>query len=651
MRSAQSLLDELRAVDESASIEAKAGAAVDRSIMETVCAFANEPYLGGGHLLLGVAAAEEPGLDGRDYVVVGVPDPERLQADLVTQCASVFNRPVRPMVAVEQVEGRSVVVVFVPELAPAEKPLYLRSLGLPRGALRRVGPTDQRSGEDDLIALIQGHREETYDGSVIRDADLSDIDPDALRVYRQLRAEANPAAEELTWTDEELLRAVGAIRDDAGSLRPTVAGLLLFGKPMALRRCLPSTRIDYVRLPGREWMSDPDRRFDTVEIRAPLLVAVRRALAAVLDDLPKSFHLPEGSLTRREETVLPLRVIREAIVNAVTHRSYRVHGPMQILRYANRLEVRNPGGSLIAVDRLGEPGSRSRNTRIANVMHDLHLAENKGSGVRIMRELMKARGLMPPVFESQPGADQFVATFLFHHFLDQQDLDWLGALTTEPLTGDQMRALVFVREVGAIDNAVLRTLTGLDTLGASAVLRRLRAEDLLAMKGSGSRTYYVPGKRLTPSETPTPGETHELGADPHQLSADRHQVPADRHQLSADRHQVPADRHQLSADRHQVPADRHQLLVEQLPSDLRRRLPTSGARPRRAVVRALIRDLCAWRPLAGRDLAVLLGGRDTKVLLREHLRPMIAAGDLVHSIPQMPNHPDQKYTVPTPEEP
>ncbi len=53
MRTAEDLLQELTALDESHRIEAKRARQIDRSIMETICAFANEPGLGGGYLLLG----------------------------------------------------------------------------------------------------------------------------------------------------------------------------------------------------------------------------------------------------------------------------------------------------------------------------------------------------------------------------------------------------------------------------------------------------------------------------------------------------------------------------------------------------------------------------------------------------------------------
>jgi ATP-dependent DNA helicase RecG len=616
-RSASSLLEELRAVDESTTIEAKTASRIDRSVLETVCAFANEPGLGGGYLLLGVSASAQVGLFERSFEVVGVPEPDQAQSDLASQCATSFNRPVRPQVTVERLEGRAVLVVFVPELAPTEKPLFLKSLGLPRGAFRRVASTDQEGTDDDLIALYQGHQVDTYDGAVLKDADASDFDPEAIRVYRELRKAANPVAEELTWNDADLLRALGATVVEGGVLRPTVAGLLLFGSAMSLRRCFPMMRVDYVRVPGREWVQDPSHRFDTVEIRAPLILAARRALAAVRDDLPASFSLPEGEAIRSDETILPVRVLREAIVNAVMHRSYRIHGPIQILRYSNRLEVRNPGHSLKAEEQLGEPGSQTRNPRIAAVLHEVHLAETKGSGIRAMRELMVARDLLPPTFESTRRPDQFVATFLFHHFLGESDLAWLRRLTPERLSDEEARALVFVREMGAIDNAAYRAFNRVDTLEASGHLRRLRDLGLLEMKGSGNRTYYVPGAGLLAAASGL------RAVDPHHPAADPHHPAPDPHHPAPDPHHLPAH--------------------------LRDRVAEAGVRPRKAVLRAIVVELCTLRPLSARELAAVLAGRDVKTLVREHLAPLLAEGRLAYTVPDMPNHPDQKYTLPTSE--
>ena len=378
-------------------------------------------------------------------------------------------------------------------------------------------------------------------------------------------------------------------------------------------------RIDYIRVPGRQWVEDPDHRFDTLEIRAPLFTAIRRATNTVRDEMLQSFSLPEGALISEDEPTLPLRVIREAIVNAVMHRSYRIHGAIQIIRYANRLEIRNPGHSIKAEEQLGEPGSQTRNPRIAAVLHEVNIAETKGSGIRAMRELMLASGLLPPTFESSRRPDQFVATFLFHHFLGAADLAWLRRITDDSLNDEEARALVFVREVGAIDNAAYRAINRTDTLDASIHLRRLRDLHLLEMKGSGNRTYYVAGSQF--SAPPEPAATEQSG------------------------HHGRPDTHHLAPDSHHLAPDSHHLLVT-IPAELQARIPSIGSKPRRTSVRALLMDLCRWRALSARELVAILRRQDPKPLVRDYLSPMVAEGLLAYTIPEMENHPDQRYTLP-----
>ena len=48
MESIRELIDRLNATDECVNIEAKRGTEIDRSILETICAFSNEPGLNGG---------------------------------------------------------------------------------------------------------------------------------------------------------------------------------------------------------------------------------------------------------------------------------------------------------------------------------------------------------------------------------------------------------------------------------------------------------------------------------------------------------------------------------------------------------------------------------------------------------------------------
>lgn len=400
-----------------------------------------------------------------------------------------FNTPVRPRMDVEKISGKTVLKIWVDELPDKQKPLFFKKDGLPRGAWRRVGSSDQRCTEDDLYLFYQDGTI-TYDATPVKGATINDIDEIAISRYRALRKKVSPQAEELMYDDTELLEALGCVNPD-NRQELNLAGVLLFGTSKLQRRVFPMHRVDYIRVPGNEWVEDADNRFTTIDMRGSLITMLFRLIDAINADLPKGFLLKEGEVQATTISGLPFRVLREAIVNALMHRSYREHRPTQIIRYDNRIEIINSGYSLKAEELLGQPGSETRNQVIAAVFHETNLAETKGSGIRAMRRLMKASHLTPPTFESNRVANSFTMRLLLHHFLGEEDLQWLQGFERYKWTDAQKQALVFAREVGAVDNATYRQMSDCDTLRASKELRELKEQGLLQSKGNGSATYYV----------------------------------------------------------------------------------------------------------------------------------------------------------------
>jgi ATP-dependent DNA helicase RecG len=615
MRTAQDLLAELNASDESPRIEAKRAREIGKSVMETVIAFANEPGLGGGYLLLGADWELDAKGDTR-YWADGVPDPEKIQKDLATQCASMLNLAVRPEMAVERVDDKTLVVVFVPEADVSQKPVYVRATGLPKGAFRRVGSTDQRCVDEDLWVLRGESQPQSGPDMVpVADARMDDFEPSAIAEYRRLRALVNPHAEELAYSNDDLLVALSAARHVGVDLKPTVAGLVLFGKPMALRRLFPALRIDYVRVVGTQWVDDPEQRFQSVDIRKPLMLALPQAEASVVDELPKGFRLPEGKLQSLQEPMLPRKVIREALANAVMHRSYQDHSPIQIVRYSNRIEVLNPGFSLKDMASLGSPGSRMRNPAIAAVLHEVNWAETKGSGIRSMRRLAGDAGLPLPEFASDRQRNEFKVTLFLHHLLTEKDCAWLKTVAGDTLTAEEAKALIYARETGVVDNTACRDFSGLDTLQASSLLRRLRDRGLLEKQGAGSRTHYT----LTYPD-----------------------AIANRH---PEQSELPLEGGKQTVEGgNQIPEGGNRRLPP-LPPSLAERLPRAGQRISREALQALICDLCGWQALRGEELATLLG-KDLKYLRNKHLSAMVQEGVLVFQYPESPNHALQAYKLP-----
>ena len=651
MKTAKDIFDELNSWDENRRIEAKSASAVGKSMMETVCAFANEPGLRGGYLLLG---AKRTGMtdEGKPiYEPENIENTDKIQSDFVAMCNSMFNVRIRPIINVEEYHGKTVIVVKIDELPESQKPVYFAKRGLPDGAFRRIGPSDEKCSEEDMYLFYQSA--DTFDSCVVDDADLDDIDENALNFYRKLRREVNPDAEELTLNDVDLLRALGAIKKNKqGGYDLTYTGLLVFGKQMSLRRLMPSFRVDYIRISGNQWLADGDNRFEqTIDMRGPLILMVNKACSAVMDDLPKGFELKD-SIQASTPAILPNKVLREAIVNAYIHRSNRVNQPIQIIRYSNRIEIHNPGYSLKPQDDWGEPGSMLRNPRISEIFHDTNLAETKGTGIGAMRRLMKEAGLMPPTFESNHEANKFTARLLLHHFLSKENMEWLAQYTSFDLTNEQKLALVFVREVGAIDNATYRQLDTTITHGRVRVeIHRLCELGFIEKRGQGRNTYYIRtekvvslgerllpqhgilGQKIPPQSEMYHGKHGTLG----EMYHGKHDTFDKGYQDGIERYQGEVGTFETDFQS----LNRMDLLNE-LPDELKEKIEHVGKRILKENLNQIIIALCSIRPYSIEELTVLLN-RNSKSFKNFNMKALLESKRLFYWIPEMIRHPQQKY--------
>jgi len=583
MRSLADLLDELNTLDEHTRIEAKAARDyAGKSILETVSAFSNEPGLNGGYLLLGVTKQA----DGR-YTLEGIRDPDKVQRDFVTKCGDPdqLTPPIHPQIHVDSIDGRVGIVAYIPEAQPTVKPVHLTRLGLPRGAFRRSGSTDQRCTQHDLQEFFQARSHLAFDTTPVREATIDDIDYEAVKMYRRAREKANPAAAELDLADNDLLRSIRCLSSVGDNHVPTIAGLILFGTTRALRQHLPMARIDYSRVAGTRWITDADESFQSAEFLGPLFKVIPRLGATILADLPKMVSLPERELQRQEKPRIPERVIREALVNAVMHRNYQQYGPVQIIHFSDRLEFRNPGYSLIPVDQLGELHSETRNPTIAAALHDTLYAENKGTGIGVMRQKMKEVHLSQPRFESSREKNTFTAAFMFHNLLDDVDLSWVARLQEHNLSEAEVRILHLARENERITNVDCRKVTGLEMYKVSVLLRRLSGLNLLIQHKHGAGTFYEASPLLIERSGTVQGDDASL-------------------------------------------------LLKDLPLRLQSEIAELGSRSKSVEqVQRLVVGLCAVRPFTVEEIAILLD-RGKAYVLSNYVTPLLEKEELEWTDPE-----------------
>jgi ATP-dependent DNA helicase RecG len=643
MNKAKYYIEELNAIDEHVKIEAKqCSDKIDKSVLETICSFSNEPELDGGVIIIGLHESEDS--DAR-YSVVGVNDADKLQKDLATQCANMFNHPVRPLIEVDVVDGQKVLIIEVQELDAKYKPLYFKDAGLPKGAWRRIGSTDHRCTEEDLHILF--HEADDFDTAIAKRTDLDDLDENAVSTYRRLRAAINPKAEELNYSDKDLLRSLNCIeKDKDGEWKLTNTGLLVFGKSMALRRELPAVRVDYIRVTGTEWLPDPHNRFESIDMRGPLLLMVNRAFNAIADDLPRGFSLSPGNLQANRPLPIPDEALREAIVNSLIHQNFRIHQPIQIIRYSNRIEIINPGFSLKPAETLGEPGSRLRNPTISSIFHETQLAEAKGTGIGTMRRLMKEAAMVPPTFESDYSKNTFTTRILLHHFLSESDLAWFDAIKADKLCDAQKVALVFVREVGAIDNITYRQLSGTSAKDAKKELKTLVNLEFIKSKGQGRKTYYIPTERF--KSLCTNGVTSDgkvTTSDGKVTTSDGKVTTSDGKVTTSDGKVTTSDGKVTTSDGKVTTSGGKVTTSDEVFSEnVLQKIKSLGKRSKKSDLENLIAEMCQQSPLSIEEIAEYT--KRTISYIRIKILPtLLREKRIKFLIPEMINHPNQKYTA------
>lgn len=110
----------------------------------------------------------------------------------------------------------------------------------------------------------------------------------------------------------------------------------------------------------------------------------------------------------RPGTSHPERVVKQAIVNAVIHRDYRLNRDIFVRIFDDRIEVDKPAPSQarITPGNIGRAGSKARNPLIAQNLREFPVAPNidAGEGVKMMFAEMAAAKLFPPQYSQNTGS-------------------------------------------------------------------------------------------------------------------------------------------------------------------------------------------------------------------------------------------------------
>ena len=327
-------------------------------LLKYACAIAN---CGGGLFVFGIS-------DRRPRKIVGsnaFSQPERTREGLINKLRiridfQVFN------------ENGKRILVF--EIAS-------RPFGLP---VQADGIIWWRDGDSlvkmpqDVLRKIYMETGHDFSGDVCKGATIADLDETAIEEFRKKWITKTGNIRLKKHSIEQILRDNEALVDDG----ITYSALILFGKYSSLGRLLPQTEIVFEYRSTEA--SGPAQQRD--EFRAGFFSCYDRIWELI--NLRNDRQHYQDGLFVFDIPTFNERVVREVLLNAVSHRNYQLGGSIFVRQYKDRLVIDSPGGFPmdITLDNILDRQS-PRNRRIAEILSRCGLVERSGQGMNLIYEL------------------------------------------------------------------------------------------------------------------------------------------------------------------------------------------------------------------------------------------------------------------------
>ncbi|WP_434479428.1 ATP-binding protein [Gemmatimonas sp.] len=435
-------------------------------LVDYCVALANE---GGGTILLGVT-------DKRPRTIVGTSafdEPGRTEAGLHTRLGHRI-----PVEEVQAPEGR-VLVVHVPSRLPGTAWNHSGRF------LKRAGDELTSLSDTELRAMF-AEAGPDFSAQVCPEASLGDLSPLAIAHFREAWAKKANDARRLTWSDAQTLADAELTVDG----HVTYAALILFGTRAALGRHLAQAELVFEYRSSEASGPAADR----AEYREGFLLWHDDIWARI--NLRNDRQSYQDGLFRLELPTFDEAPVREALLNAIAHRDYRLGGSVFVRQYARRLEIVSPGGLPpgVTLENILDQ-QNPRNRRLAEALAKVGLIERSGQGMNLMYESAIKQGKALP---SLAGTSIHEVRLTLSGTLNSPDfvrfIERLGAEKIRSFSTHDFLALDILRRDEELPPSLRTVIPGLVAAGAVESVGRSRGVRFILSRGvyaalGGKGTY------------------------------------------------------------------------------------------------------------------------------------------------------------------
>ena len=349
---------------------------------------------------------------------------------------------------------------------------------------RRIGKNCMPIDPAEFVTMRVSSGALDWSGETAQGVTLEDLDPLEIARARSFLKSRNPESVLLSLPDTAFLQGLEAVRNGL----VTNTGLLLFGKPEVISEKIPQGQVHYVHQHSETKVARNDLW------RVSLLSVVEKLEGIFSSPINPEEEIPVG-LFRLRIPAFPIAVVREVVLNAVTHRDYSHPGEVLIRHSLHELAVTSPGGFIggITLKNILRHEPVARNRTLANAFLKLRLVESAGTGRRKIFIPMLEYGKRMPRYE----ADESHVTLqifngAFDHAMARLIADWHAHGKDIGLDG--LMVLTYLKSHRYIRTSDAEELLQLDRDQALGILDQMSDPDkgILERRGhTHEATFYL----------------------------------------------------------------------------------------------------------------------------------------------------------------
>jgi ATP-dependent DNA helicase RecG len=450
-------LREILRQSEGSKLEFKKSFHFTERIGQSMCAFANS---GGGLIIFGAEAKES------EVHITGIQNKDEAHQKL----AGVFPLlDPRPKYSMEDhiLEGKTLMIMDIAALPISDVCFFKKSVFV------RQGSVNIEINKKELIEFLRARGVISFEENH-SSARIADLDENKIR--KHIKNKGIPV-KKIEGIGLETLLASLSVANQIGKFYIKNVGTLFFAKEIL--RFFSNSELRIVKYKG-EVPELKNREYDE-RINDTTLEVLEKSFQKVNDKAGITARIVDGK--RVEAPMIPNRVLREALTNAVSHRDYFDPNGILIEIFDDRIQITNPG-TLLPGQTLKNFAElrRHRNPILHRLINDAGWGEGLNLGVKDMIRIMRQNDLADPVFDDLGG---FFRVTLYSS-LSNRAVKPYGVITER-----QKKALAYLEKHESITAPVFAKLVGISHPTAIRDLNEMVAQGLLKKIGQYRSSKYI----------------------------------------------------------------------------------------------------------------------------------------------------------------